>query len=64
MQTLRAVGLKRLSAMDWIGATAATEDATIYAGLAGVPSLQAARRRGQPRAARPLSSPGWLSLSD
>jgi poly(3-hydroxybutyrate) depolymerase len=33
MQTLRAVGLKRLHAMDWIGATAATEDATIYAAL-------------------------------
>jgi hypothetical protein len=33
MQTLRAVGLKRLHAMDWIGATAATKDATIYAAL-------------------------------
>jgi hypothetical protein len=29
MQTLRAAGLKRPYAMDWIGATTATKDATI-----------------------------------
>jgi hypothetical protein len=33
MQTLRAVGPERLHAIDWTGATAATEDATIYAAL-------------------------------
>jgi hypothetical protein len=47
MQTLRAVGLKRLSAMDWIGATAATEDATISAAL-------------HPAEVNTLTIAGWL----
>jgi poly(3-hydroxybutyrate) depolymerase len=59
MQTLRAVGLERLYAMDWIGATAATKDATISDYLGEV--AEAVERIGGPVNLVGDCQGGWLA---